>query len=168
MKSVLILFLFVFTLNGKAQEHNKIYYDNRDSSVVKFFSQQEVPLILAANPGFGFSTVSFSVSNEGKVTSIHNLLESNDLFFLTAKTVLEKSSGKWNIRPGLPQQTFQITFFVISDKLASLQKLKQYDEDNLPPLNPYIRYYDVPQELTLLPTIKIVFKEKVIKKKIIE
>ncbi|CAM4231837.1 hypothetical protein SAMN06265348_107184 [Pedobacter westerhofensis] len=164
MKAIFIFFLLLLTLNAVAQQPIKIYYDNRDSSVVKFFTHVEVPLILAANPRFGFSTVSFSVSNEGKVTSIHNLLKPDDLFFITAKAVIEKSSGKWNIKPGIPEQNFEITFFVISDSLASRKKLEQYNPDIKPLLKPYIQYYDVPQELTLLPTITIIFKEKVERK----
>jgi hypothetical protein len=168
MKMPLTILILILAFNIKAQERSKIYYDNRDSSIVKFFSHSEVPRILAENPSFGFTTVNFSVSKEGKIISIDDLIKSEDIFFRTAKNAIEKSSGKWIIKPGLEEQTFQITFLIIGDKLASRTKLERSVSDVKPPLKPYIQYDGIPKELTLLPTTKIVFKEIVVKSHIVQ
>ncbi|CAM4064104.1 hypothetical protein SAMN06265348_102179 [Pedobacter westerhofensis] len=162
MRMTLTILILILAFTVKAQENSKIYYDNRDSSVVKFFSQSEVPRILAENPRFGFTTINFSVSREGKIISIIDLIKSEDIFFSIAKIAIEKSSGKWIIKPGVQEQTFQITFFIIGDKLASRKKSEQYAENIKPLLRSYIQYEGNPKELTLLPTIDLVFKEIVV------
>jgi hypothetical protein len=160
MEAKIICILLISCLGVKAQDKMKIYYDNRDNSIVKFLSQPDVSLILAENPTSGFSTVNFVVSKVGKVISIRNLLESKDLSFRAAREALEKSSGSWIIKQGLDKQMFQITFYVISTRLDSLKKLDVSEKKIQVSLNQYIKYNDQPIEITLLPTVKILYKEQ--------
>lgn len=166
MKTPLILLCLFISFTIKAQEL-QIYYDNRDNTVERSLGQPTVPLILAENAMAGFSTVNFTVSKEGKIVSIQNLLKSDNLFFKTAKDALEKSSGNWMIKPGLSEQTFQITFFITSERLDSLRKAGHEQENSHVPSSQYVRYDDTPKELTILPTINIVYKQRVYKREIL-
>lgn len=167
MRTPLILLSLLLSLSLRAQEKFKIYYDNRDNTVVRFLGQPTVPLMLAENAMSGFSTVNFSVSKEGKIVSIHNLLKSDNLFFKTAKDAIEKSSGNWIIKPGLKEQTFQVTFFITSERLDSLRKVTGVKENFQTPLSQHVQYDGMPQDLTLLPTIDIIFKQSVVKREIL-
>jgi hypothetical protein len=159
MKASFILFILTLSLGLKAQHKYVLYYDNRDSSVVNFFSEPKVSLMLEENPRCGFSTVNFTVSDKGKVIAIHNLLNQDDLFFETAKNAIERSSSSWIIKSGLKEQNFQITFFIISNRLDSLRKTDASNSKFKIPLDSYVKYNDNPKELTILPTITIIFKE---------
>lgn len=159
MKSCIILFILTLSLGLKAQHKYVLYYDNRDSSVVNFFSEPRVSLMLEENPRCGFSTVNFTVSDKGRVIALHNLLHQDDLFFKTAKDAIERSSGTWIIKSGLKEQNFQITFFIISTRLDALRKSDPKNSAFKIPLDSYIKYNDNPKELTILPTVTILFKE---------
>ena len=159
MKASIILFILTLSLGLRAQHKYVLYYDNRDSSVVNFFSEPKVSLMLEENPRCGFSTVNFTVSDKGKVIAIHNLLNQEDLFFRTAKNAIERSSNSWIIKSGLKEQNFQITFFIISTRLDSLRKTDASNSKFKMPLDSYIKYNDNPKELTILPTVTILFKE---------
>ncbi|MBB6498954.1 hypothetical protein [Pedobacter cryoconitis] len=160
MKTLIFLFILTLSLGLKAQHKYVLYYDNRDSSVVNFFSDPKVSRMLEENPRCGFSTVNFTVSEKGKVIAIHNLNNQDDLFFKTAKEAIERSSDSWIIKSGLKEQNFQITFFIISTRLDSLRKSDPKNSVFKVPLNSYIKYNDNPKELTILPTVTVLFKEK--------
>jgi len=161
MKTFITLLLLTFSIGLNAQQKNYIYYDNRDSSVVNFFKEPKVSLMLAENPMCGFSTVNFTVSDNGKVIAIQNLLNVQGLFWGTAKDAIERSSGSWIIKPGLKEQTFQITFFVTSGRLDSLRTTGKDKEDFQIPVDRNINYNGPPKEVTISPTIKIIYKEKI-------
>ena len=160
MKPFILLLVLTFSLGLKAQHEYVLYYDNRDSSVVKFLSEPKVSRMLEENEMWGFSTVDFTVSDKGKVIAIHNLLHQEDLIFNTAKAAIERSSGCWIIKSGLKEQNFQITFLIISTRLDSLRETDPKNSVFKIPLDSYIKYNDSPKELTILPTVTILFKEK--------
>ncbi|MBB6503006.1 hypothetical protein [Pedobacter cryoconitis] len=159
MKTFITLLLLTLSISLKAQQKSTIYYDNRDNSVVNFFSKPNVSKMLAENSMCGFSTINFTVSDKGKVIAIQNLLNVQGLFFRTAKDAIERSSGSWIIKPGLKEQTFQISFFITTDRLDSLRIAGKNKDEFQIPVDRYVNYNDTPKELTILPTIKIIYKQ---------
>jgi hypothetical protein len=159
MKFKLLLFGVLLSCTIKAQQVGKIYYDNRNNSVVEYFRKSKVLPMLSENNMSGFSTVIVRVSKEGKIVSITDLLKSNNVFFLVAKDAINNSDGKWVIRPGINYQTFQITFYMISGKKDSLRRSGRLVVDLQKPFGLNIDYNSEPIEVTLLPTVKIIYKE---------
>ncbi|QNK64817.1 hypothetical protein H7F33_10195 [Pedobacter sp. PAMC26386] len=168
MKIFTTLLLLTVSISLRAQQKNSIYYDNRDNSVVNFFSKPNVPKMLAENPMSGFSTINFTVSEKGKVIAIQNLINVQGLFFGTAKDAIEKSSGSWIIKSGLKEQTFQITFFITSNRLDSIRVAGKNKNEFQIPVDRYINYNDSPKEVTILPTIKIIYKQAALKPFIVQ
>lgn len=167
MKTTILLLLSVISLTINAQQRAKIYYDNRDNSIVNFFNTSNVLPILAENPISGFSTLIFSVSKNGEITSVTNLIKSDDVIFLAAKDIIKKSSGNWVIKPKVTSQIFQITFYMQSDEMDSLRKIGHSVIDLQKPHGEHVEYKDRPVEITLLPTINLIFKHKIQTRKIV-
>jgi hypothetical protein len=159
MKFKLLLLGVLLSFTIKAQRVGKIYYDNRNNSVVEYFRKSKVLPMLSENNMSGFSTVMVRVSKAGKIVSITDLLNSNNVFFLVAKDAINSSDGKWVIKPGINNQTFQITFYMISGKKDSLRRSGRLVVDLQKPFGLNIDYNSEPIEVTLLPTVKIVYKE---------
>jgi hypothetical protein len=159
MKFKLLLLGVLLSFTIKAQQVRKIYYDNRNNSVVEYFRKSKVLPMLSENNMSGFSTVMVRVSKAGKIVSITDLLNSNNVFFLVAKDAINSSDGKWVIKPGINNQTFQITFYMISGKKDSLRRSGRLVVDLQKPFGLNIDYNSEPIEVTLLPTVKIVYKE---------
>jgi hypothetical protein len=159
MKFKLLLLGVLLSFTIKAQQVGKIYYDNRNNSVVEYFRKSKVLPMLSENNMSGFSTVMVRVSKAGKIVSITDLLNSNNVFFLVAKDAINSSDGKWVIKPGVNNQTFQITFYMISGKKDSLRRSGRLVVDLQKPFGLNIDYNSEPIEVTLLPTVKIVYKE---------
>jgi hypothetical protein len=159
MKFKLLLLGVLLSFTIKAQQVGKIYYDNRNNSVVEYFRKSKVLPMLSENNMSGFSTVMVRVSKAGKIVSITDLLNSNNVFFLVAKDAINSSDGKWVIKPGINNQTFQITFYMISGKKDSLRRSGRLVVDLQKPFGLNIDYNSEPIEVTLLPTVKIVYKE---------
>jgi hypothetical protein len=100
-----------------------------------------------------------SVSKEGKVLSINNLLKANDIFFLAAHDAINNYDGKWVIKPGIDIQTFQTTFYMIFEEMDILRRSGKLVVDVQKPLRLNIDYNSEPVELTLLPTIRLIYKQ---------
>ncbi|QNK64549.1 hypothetical protein H7F33_08745 [Pedobacter sp. PAMC26386] len=86
------------------------------------------------------------------------------VMFQIAKNAIERSNTYWSIKPGLKEQTFQITFSIISDKMVTIIKSDKNNNIFEMSLDRHINYKDAPKELTILPTITIIYKEVVIQR----
>jgi len=76
------------------------------------------------------------------------------MMFDTAEKAVARFTGSWKIKPGIMEQTFQITFFAISNRLDSLRTASNSTKDYKVPLNRYITYTHSLKEITLLPTLR--------------
>lgn len=124
MKYKLGLLFLAFSLTVSAQK--TIYFDNRDSSVVKFFKNTNlVDAIARENEAVGLVVMQFAVLKNGNVQEVQKIFAADELLYPGLEQALLTSSGKWTIRKGVQKQKFQISVFVSNVMLDSTINTKR-------------------------------------------